>query len=83
MVLQYSYESLEELLQEQLKLSKAKFSEAVAKQFSGLKVKEEQVKDVLLKMNLPEKANNWSEEQTMKFASELKKRKQTNDYCCK
>ena len=54
-------------------MSKAKFSEAVAKQFSGLKVKEEQVKDVLLKINLPERASEWNEEQLMKFASALRK----------
>jgi hypothetical protein len=54
-------------------LSKTKFSEAVAKQFSGLKVKEEQVKDVLRKINLPEKASIWNDEQLMKFASELRK----------
>jgi ribosome-binding ATPase len=54
-------------------MSKAKFSEAVAKQFSGLKVKEEHVKDVLLKMNLPEKPTSWSEEQTLNFAAELRK----------
>jgi len=54
-------------------MSKSKFSEAVAKQFSGLKVKEEQVKDVLLRMNLPEKPTSWSEEQTMRFAEELRK----------
>ncbi len=54
-------------------LSKTKFSEAVVKQFSGLKVKEEQVKDVLLKVNLPEKASTWNEEQLMKFASALRK----------
>ncbi len=54
-------------------LSKTKFSEAVAKQFSGLKVKEEQVKNVLLKVNLPEKASTWNEDQLMEFASELRK----------
>jgi ribosome-binding ATPase YchF (GTP1/OBG family) len=54
-------------------IAKIKFSEAVAKQFSGLKVKEEQVKDVLLKVNLPEKASTWNEEELMKFASELRK----------
>jgi hypothetical protein len=54
-------------------MSKSKFSEAVAKQFSGLKVKEENVKDVLLKMNLPEKPTSWSEEQTINFAAELRK----------
>jgi len=54
-------------------LAKVKFSEGVAKQFSGLKVKEEQVKDVLLKANLPEHASTWNNEQLMKFASELRK----------
>ena len=54
-------------------MSKAKFSEAVAKQFSGLKVKEDNVKDVLLRMNLPEKPTSWSEEQTINFAAELRK----------
>ena len=54
-------------------VNKVKFSEAVAKQFSGLKVKEENVKDVLLRMNLPEKPTSWSEEQTINFAAELRK----------
>ncbi len=54
-------------------LENTKFSEAVAKQFSGLKVKEEQVKKVLLKLALPEKPSVWSEEQLKKFASELRK----------
>ena len=44
-------------------LEGAKFSEAVAKQFSGLKVKEEQVKKVLLKLSLPEKPSSWNEKQ--------------------
>ncbi len=56
-----------------IEMSKAKFSEAVAKQFSGLKVKENNVKDVLLRMELPEKPTLWSEEQTISFASELRK----------
>lgn len=56
-----------------IEMSKAKFSEAVAKQFSGLKVKEDNVKDVLLRMELPEKPTLWSEEQTISFASELRK----------
>lgn len=50
-----------------------KFSEAVTKQFSGLKVTEEQVKRVLLKLNLPEKASSWDNKIIMKFASELRK----------
>jgi len=49
-----------------------KFSKAVAKQFSGLKVSEEQIKSVLLKINFKEKPSVWNEEQIMKFASELR-----------
>ena len=50
-----------------------KFSEAVTKQFSGLKVTEEQVKRVLPKLSLPEKASSWDEKQLMNFAAELRK----------
>lgn len=49
------------------------FSEAVAKQFSGLKVKEDQVKSVLLKLSFSEKPSMWKGEQLMKFASKLRK----------
>lgn len=49
------------------------FSEAVAKQFSGLKVKEEQVKSVLRKLNFVEKPSNWSSSQIKEFASGLRK----------
>jgi len=52
---------------------KSKFSEAVAKQFSGLKVNEEQVKNVLRRGSFPEKASQWGGEQVMEFASELRK----------
>ena len=55
-------------------MEKSKFSEGVAKQFSGLKVKEEQVKEVLRKLNLPEKPSTWSEEQVMEFATALRKK---------
>lgn len=54
-------------------LENVKFSEAVVKQFSGLKVNEEQVKSVLLKLNLPEKASDWNADELMKFASGLRK----------
>src|SRR4030042_1811488 len=54
-------------------VAKVKFSEAVTKQFSGLKVNEDQVKDVLLRVALPEKASTWNDTQLMKFASELRK----------
>ncbi len=56
-----------------LEMEKSKFSEAVSKQFSGLKVKEEQVKNVLLKLNFPEKSSTWNNEQLKEFASELRK----------
>jgi len=52
---------------------KDKFSEAVAKQFSGLKIKELQVKDVLRKLDFSGNPSSWNEEQLMKFASELRK----------
>ncbi|MBI2042761.1 redox-regulated ATPase YchF [Candidatus Pacearchaeota archaeon] len=48
------------------------FTEAVAKQFSGLKVNEEQVKKVLLKLNFAEKPSAWNEKQLMKFISSLR-----------
>ena len=53
-------------------LEHVKFSEAVAKQFSGLKVSEEQVREVLRKASLPERASIWTEEQLMEFASQLR-----------
>jgi len=53
-------------------LEHIKFSEAVTKQFSGLKVDEEQVKEVLRKASLPEKASVWNDEQLMEFASKLR-----------
>jgi len=50
------------------------FSEAVANQFSGLKIKEFQVKSVLLNLNFKEKPSIWNENQLIKFASELRKK---------
>ncbi len=52
---------------------KMKFSESVVKQFSGLRVNEEQVKRALLKANLPDRASGWNSNDLMKFASELRK----------
>lgn len=49
------------------------FAEAVAKQFSGLKVKEEDVKSVLLKLSYQKKPSQWTESEIMKFSSELRK----------
>ncbi len=50
-----------------------KLSEAVTKQFSGLKVKEDDVKEVLLKGNFPKKSSLWSPEELKSFANELRK----------
>ena len=54
-------------------LEELKFSEAVAKQFSGLKVTEEQVNFVLSKINLKGRPSTWDEKNLMLFASELRK----------
>jgi len=54
-------------------MEKSKFSDAVVKQFSGLKVNENQIKDVLRKLNLPEKPSIWKEDDLMKFSSELRR----------
>ena len=48
------------------------FADAVSNQFSGLKVNRNQVKSVLLKLKLPEKASTWNEDQLMEFAIELR-----------
>ena len=50
------------------------FSKAIVKQFSGLKVNEEHVKDILTKNTFPEKAGMWGSEQLVKFASALRKK---------
>jgi len=55
-------------------MEKLEFSEAVAKQFSGLKVNDEHVKNVLRTLNLPEKPSTWSEKEIIGFASELRKK---------
>jgi len=53
--------------------SKDNFSEAVAKQFSGLKIKEEQVKNVLRKLDFSKNPSSWNKDQLMKFSLELRK----------
>jgi len=53
--------------------TKQNFAKAVAKQFSGLKVKENDVKDVVLKLNYDvENPTTWNEEQLMNFVHELR-----------
>jgi len=57
-----------------MKVQKSKFAESVARQFSGLKVREDDVKDVLLKTGLdPEKVGNWNECDVKKFATSLRR----------
>jgi ribosome-binding ATPase YchF (GTP1/OBG family) len=50
------------------------FSEAVSKQFSGLKVTENQVKEILLNQELPDKPSTWKNEDLRLFASALRRK---------
>src|SRR3989338_3283809 len=56
-----------------IEIENSKFSEAVAKQFSGLKVNENNVKEALKVLGLSDKPASWNEEQLKKFASKLRK----------
>ncbi|MCK9595822.1 redox-regulated ATPase YchF [Candidatus Pacearchaeota archaeon] len=49
------------------------FVQAVANQFSGLKVKEEHVKKALSKLDSSIRPSKWDNSQLLKFASELRK----------
>jgi hypothetical protein len=49
------------------------FARAVAIQFSGLKVNEDQVKSVLFKLKFSHKPSTWTNDELLKFASELRK----------
>jgi ribosome-binding ATPase YchF (GTP1/OBG family) len=53
-------------------LEDVEFHEAVAKQFSGLKVDEWHVKYVLLKLDSQKRPSEWDDDQIMIFASELR-----------
>ncbi len=53
---------------------KQKFTEAVANQFSGLKVNEEHVKEVLREGSFPEKPSSWTNTELRDFASALRKK---------
>lgn len=56
-----------------VEIEDSNFAEAVAKQFSGLKVTDENVKNVLLKLSFKEKPGSWTGKQLMDFASALRK----------
>lgn len=51
---------------------KADLSKAITKQFSGLKVHENDVKRVLNKLNFPEKPMEWTEDNLLQFANALR-----------
>jgi len=56
-----------------LQTTKQDFAKAVAEQFSGLKVTEDDVKEVLLKTKLnPEKPADWTEKDLEEFANSLR-----------
>ena len=58
----------------QVEASKQNFIQAVEKQFSGLKVNENQIKETILKTQLnPEKPASWTEQEIFNFARELRK----------
>lgn len=54
-------------------MEKQKISEAIAKQFSGLKVTVEQVKETLRSVTLPEKISMWSDDEIKVFVKHLRK----------
>jgi len=57
-----------------VEVEKTNFAEAIAKQFSGMKVSIEDVKQVILKSSLdPEKPASWKDEEIAEFASMLRK----------
>jgi len=49
------------------------FAKAVVKQFSGLKVDEEQIKKVIRNLNFNSRPSQWNEAEIKKFTSELRK----------
>lgn len=60
-------------LTKSLQTTKQDIPKAISKQFSGLKVNEDDVKDVLRKLNLDiDKPINWTDEDLFNFAKELR-----------
>ncbi len=57
-----------------MEVQKTEFAESVAKQFSGLKISEDDVKSVVLKEGFDvSKPANWSDEELLKFSRALRK----------
>ncbi|MFA5019913.1 MAG: redox-regulated ATPase YchF [Candidatus Pacearchaeota archaeon] len=58
-----------------MEVEKSNFSQGVAKQFSGLKVKEEDVKYVMLNSSINfQHPSKWTENEILEFARELRKK---------
>ena len=56
-----------------IQTTKKDFAKSIAEQFSGLKVKEDDVKEVLIKLKYdPSKPADWTEEQIREFANTLR-----------
>lgn len=57
-----------------MEVQKTEFAKSVAKQFSGLKVSEEDVKEIVLKENIDfSSPGKWSDDDLMKFAHALRR----------
>jgi len=52
----------------------SKFSAVLGEQLSGLKIKEDDVKQVMKKLELSEKAEHWQEAHILEFAREIRKK---------
>jgi len=67
------FEKVWDKLSRTIQTTKKNFPQAIAKQFSGLKVSENDVKDVLVKLKLdPEKPASWSGEDLVNFTKTLR-----------
>lgn len=67
------FEKVWEKLSRTIQTTKQDFSKEVAKQFSGLRVKEDDVKSVLIKLKLdPEKPTSWTESDLANFTKILR-----------
>ncbi len=67
------FEKVWDKLSRTIQSTKQDFAKSVAKQFSGLRVKEADVKQVLLDLKLdPESPANWSQENLLKFIKTLR-----------
>jgi len=67
------FEKVWDKLSRTIQTTKQDFAKEVAKQFSGLRVKEDDVKSTLIKLKLdPEKPASWSEEDLSNFTETLR-----------